>query len=147
MTPPDIDRDENMIRARLEKLLDRLPALVYRCRIMDKFSFVLEYASKGSMDLLGVSPEELVNSGVNIIERMTHPADYKHLRKVEHDSIVARKPWQIVYRVMLPGGEIKWIRDQGEAIYEEDGTPVYLEGLMTDVSEQKFLEEIGRAHV
>ena len=22
-------------------------------------------------------------------------------------------PWQIVYRVMLPGGEIKWIRDQG----------------------------------
>ena len=140
MTPPDIDRDENMIRARLEKLLDRLPALVYRCRIMDKFSFVLEYASKGSMDLLGVSPEELVNSGVNIIERMTHPADYKHLRKVEHDSIVARKPWQIVYRVMLPGGEIKWIRDQGEAIYEEDGTPVYLEGLMTDVSEQKFLE-------
>ncbi len=62
-----------MIRARLEKLLDRLPALVYRCRIMDKFSFVLEYASKGSMDLLGVSPEELRNSGVNIIERMTHP--------------------------------------------------------------------------
>ncbi len=41
---------------------------------------------------------------------------------------------------MLPGGEIKWIRDQERPFTREDGTPVYLEGLMTDVSEQKFLE-------
>lgn len=125
---------------RLRRLLDRLPALVYRCRILEDFNFVLEYASKGSMDLLGISPEELVNSGVNIIERMTHPMDFKHLRKVEHDSIVAHKPWQMVYRVLLPSGEVKWIWDQGEAIYDEDGAPVFLEGLMMDVSEQKFLE-------
>lgn len=140
MAPFDFGKNDANMTSRLRKLLDRLPALVYRCRICEDFNFVLEYASRGSIDLLGISPEELINAKMNIIERMTHPAEYNYLRKVEHDSIVAHKPWQIVYRILLPSGDVKWIMDQGEAIYDEDGKPVYLEGLMTDVSEQKFLE-------
>lgn len=49
-------------------------------------------------------------------------------------------PYQVMYRLLLPGGRVKWVWDQGEAIYDDDGTPLYLEGLMMDVSEQKFQE-------
>lgn len=140
MTPYDFVKNDANMNLRLRKLLDRLPALVYRCRICDDFNYILEYASRGSIELFGIPPEELVNANVNIIERMTHPADYNYLRATEHDSIVAHKPWQIIYRLLLPSGEIKWVRDQGEAIYDDNGKPIYLEGLITDVSEQKFLE-------
>ena len=140
MTPLQTASDNARVISRLQKLLNRLPALVYRCRIVGEQQYVLEYASKGSIDLLGLTPESLVEGQVNTIERMTHPADLKRLQQVEHDSIVAHRPWQIIYRVQLPGGHIKWVWDQGEAIYGEDGTPLYLEGLMMDVSEQKFQE-------
>lgn len=140
MTPLKTAQDNARVTERLEKLLNRLPALVYRCRIAAVDQYVLEYASRGSIDLLGIPPETLLEGKYNTIERMTHPADLQRLRQTEHDSIVARKPWQIVYRVQLPGGRIKWVWDQGEAIYGEDGTPLYLEGIMMDVSEQKFQE-------
>ena len=140
MTPLQTAQDNARVISRLQKLLNRLPALVYRCRIVGDEQYVLEYASKGSIDLLGLTPESLVEGQVNTIERMTHPADLKRLRQVEHDSIVAHRPWQLMYRLQLPGGRIKWVWDQGEAIYGEDGTPLYLEGLMMDVSEQKFQE-------
>lgn len=140
MTPIRTAEDNARVIERLEKLLNHLPALVYRCRIAGNDQFVLEYASRGSIDLLGIPPEKLLEGNYNTIERMTHPADIERLRKVEHDSIVAHKPWQIMYRLLLPEGKIKWVWDQGEAIYGEDGTPLYLEGIMMDVSEQKFQE-------
>lgn len=136
----DAAKDNARVEARLEKLLNRLPALVYRCRIMDNFQYVLEFASKGSADLLGIEADELTQSHVNIIERMTHPADIQRLRDAVRDGIVAHAPWQVIYRVVLPESSVKWVWDQGEAIYDEDGTPLYLEGLIMDVSEQKFQE-------
>ena len=112
MTPLQTARDNARVTSRLEKLLNRLPALVYRCRIVGEQQYVLEYASKGSIDLLGLTPESLVEAQVNTIERMTHPADLKRLQQVEHDSIVAHRPWQLMYRLQLPGGHIKWVWDQ-----------------------------------
>ncbi|MBD5641310.1 MAG: sigma 54-interacting transcriptional regulator [Desulfovibrio sp.] len=140
MTPFGAEKDGDQIRLRLRKLLDRLPALVYRCRIEENFNYVLEYASRGSLELIGVPPEELVEAGVNIIERMTHPADLESQKRAVRDSVVAHEPWQIMYRIQLRSGELKWLWDQGEAVYDETGAPVYLEGLLMNVSEQKFLE-------
>lgn len=130
----------NISLDRLEKLLDSLPALVYQCRIAGTDHYVLEYASRGSLELLGIPPADLLEGNYNTIERMIHPADIERVRQMEHDSVVTHKAWQMIYRVQLLGGRIKWVWDQGEPIYGADGTPLYLEGIMMDVSEQKFQE-------
>ncbi|MFZ4617690.1 MAG: PAS domain-containing protein [Rectinemataceae bacterium] len=44
------------------------------------------------------------------------------------------------YRIMMPGGAIRWIEATGRAYYEE-GTPVRMTGLCLDVSERKSIEE------
>ena len=135
-----VEKDNERVKARLDKLLNRLPALVYRCKLDEDFNPILEYASKGSENLLGISAEEMVSQRWNTIERMTLPQDLQHIRSVIYDKIVAHEPYQIMYRLHLPEGRIKWVWDQGEAIYSDDGKPLYLEGLMMDVSEQKFQE-------
>ncbi len=140
MDPVQTEKDNERVKARLEKLLNRLPGLVYRCRIEEGFQLTLEYASSGSENLLGIPAEDMVEKRWNTIERMTVPADLKGMRSTICDSIVAHEPYQVMYRLLLPGGRVKWVWDQGEAIYDDDGTPLYLEGLMMDVSEQKFQE-------
>ena len=45
-----------------------------------------------------------------------------------------------MYRLLLPSGRIKWFWDLGECVDDEEGCPQYLEGLIMDVSEQKFQE-------
>lgn len=133
-------KDNERVTARLEKLLNRLPGLVYRCKIHEDFSMVLEYASKGSENLLGIPAEEMLAQRWNTIERMIVPSELEKVRKAIYDKIVAHEPYQIMYRLILPDGHVKWAWDQGEAIYDKNGNPLYLEGLMLDVSEQKFQE-------
>ncbi|MBQ9405979.1 MAG: sigma 54-interacting transcriptional regulator [Desulfovibrio sp.] len=140
MDTSQTERENIRVQARLDKLLNRLPDLVYRCKIEGDFTYRLEYASAGSENLLGIPASEMMDKRWNTVERMTHPADLERMRSEIYDKIVAHEPWQVMYRLKLPDGRIKWIWDQGEAIYAEDGTPLYLEGIMLDVSEQKFQE-------
>lgn len=139
---PGLGVEESYIR-----LLNHLPGLAYRCRVtenessvFERIENVLEFASRGSYDLLGIPAEEMVRNQYNTIERMTHPDDLQKTRREIYDSIVAHQPYQVMYRVSLPSGRLKWIWDQGEGVFDTDGKLRYLEGLMMDISEQKFQE-------
>ena len=141
MVDPIRAHEDNIrVEARLARLLDRLPCMVYRCGIAEDFAMSMEYASAGSEELLGVPPEEMVARRWNTVERMTLPADLEGMRAAIRDKVVAHEPYEVMYRLRLPGDRVKWVLDRGEAIYGDDGAPLYLEGLMMDVSEQKFQE-------
>lgn len=129
------------------RLLNHLPGMAYRCRILGdtrdekkNLIYELEFVSRGCYDLLGITAGDMLMGHNNTIERMTHPDDLERSRKTIRDSIVAREPYQVMYRLLLPSGRIKWLWDQGECVDDEEGCPQYLEGLIMDVSEQKFQE-------
>lgn len=137
---PPIGSD-NSWQATFLRFLNHLPGLAYRCKINNDYSeSVLEFASSGSIDLLGMTPEELVRDNFNTFERMTPAADLRMVKQRIRDSIVTHTPYQLMYRLNLPTGKVKWIWDQGEAVYDQNGDACYLEGLIMDVSEQKFQE-------
>ncbi|MFR6518271.1 MAG: sigma 54-interacting transcriptional regulator [Bilophila wadsworthia] len=139
---PGLAVEESYVR-----LLNHLPGLAYRCRVgrtdpivSERLEYTLEFVSKGSYDLLGIPAEDMVRNNNNTIERMMHPDDLQKTRRNMYDSIVAHQPYQVRYRVSLPSGRLKWIWDQGEGVFDADGELRYLEGLMMDISEQKFQE-------
>jgi len=131
-----------------QRLLSHLPGMAYRCRV-DRvlesdgrlhFEYELEFVSEGSLELLGIGSSAMVGRGQNVIERMTHPDDLEKQRSVVYEAVVSHQPYQVMYRMKLPGNVTKWVWDQGEGVYGPDGELWFLEGLMMDVSEQKFKE-------
>jgi signal transduction histidine kinase/CheY-like chemotaxis protein len=49
--------------------------------------------------------------------------------------------------VVLPDGRVRWIADHGEIRRDEQGRPVYLTGICTDVTERRVTEErLRQAH-
>ena len=70
------DQENERVRARIDRLVNRLPCMVYRCRIdlgeqMDSdYRMTLEYVSRGSQDLLGISEKNMVENAWNTLERM-----------------------------------------------------------------------------
>ena len=136
----DIRRQLRRSERKLSRLLNNLPGMAYCCRIGDKYSYVLEFVSRGSIELLGFTPDQLVTQKVNTIERMTHPEDLDRLRMEVHDAILECRPYKVMYRLTSSNGEMKWIWDQGEPVFDENGTPLLLEGIIMDVSVQKMRE-------
>ncbi len=131
------------------RLLSHIPGMVYRCRAgkvledngVQHFEYNLEFVSEGSFALFGIHAEDMVEKNQNVIERMTHPDDLARMRQEIYDRVVAHESYQVMYRVLLPGGVVKWIWDQGEGVYGPDDGLWYLEGVIMDISEQKFMEQ------
>jgi transcriptional regulator with PAS, ATPase and Fis domain len=125
----------------LTRLVDCLPGMVYRCRIVEDYNYILDFVNKRSRDILGIFPEQVIRSRRNSIERMMHPQDMVRVREEMRAALKAGQPYKIIYRLTLTSGESKWILDQGEAIATRgDGIPTHIGGILVDISDQKNRE-------
>ena len=60
-------------------------------------------------------------------------------------AIMAEGVYNAEYRVRHPNEEIRWIKSFGKAMYNEQGKPVKLVGMILDITEHKeFAEELSR---
>jgi PAS domain S-box-containing protein len=50
------------------------------------------------------------------------------------------KSIEVEYRIVRPGGEIRWIRTRGFQVRDADGHLIRLTGIVTDVTQRKLLE-------
>lgn len=125
-------------------LYDRLPGFAYRSKILKKednglYKIALEIANEGCVDLLGASVDQLV--GKNAVEQITCKEDLTYLRKKTAEVINSHRPIVIYYRIIPIGSkEAKWVREQTRCVYSPGGTPLYTEGFITDVNEEKLYE-------
>ncbi len=127
-------------KLQLTRLFNNLPGMVYRCKLDENCEPTLNFVSKGCSDLFGVAPEFFTDQETNVMETLAHPDDLNSMRIEQNAAIQNRRPYKLLYRVCLDSDRQKWIWDQGECLYDEDGTPTSLEGIMVDVSAQKLRE-------
>lgn len=71
---------------------------------------------------------------------LLHPSD--------RDSVLTqREQFQqtgkrdLVYRIHCADGSVRWIRDRAQMIYEEHGHPLWIEGIASDITHQKQIEQ------
>ncbi|QGY41881.1 PAS domain-containing protein [Pseudodesulfovibrio cashew] len=124
----------------LTRLFNNLPGMAYRCSLDENLRPTLEFVSKGCIELFGVLPEYFTAKRNNVMETMAHPDDLASMRKEQDAAIAGKRPYKMLYRVIPDDNTLKWIWDQGECVYDDDGTPLYLEGITIDISAQKMRE-------
>jgi PAS domain S-box-containing protein len=123
---------------RLSTLMNNLPGIVYRCSADE--AFTMEFASQGSERLLGFAPEELIGNGPNAYQRIVHPEDRKNMLALVRETVAMQRPFSFIYRIRAAGGELKWVREQGEGVFDTNGQLIALEGFISDVTAYKEVE-------
>ncbi len=139
---------EYSVKQSYMRLLNHIPGLAYRCRIVSpggKYSSqsesVLEFVSHGAFALLEIHSADMIKQNWNAIERMMPEEDLQRTRQMTYEAVEGQTSYSIIYRLSLESGKIKWIWDQGEGVYcEKTGEPLFLEGLLMDISEHKYQE-------
>jgi len=53
-------------------------------------------------------------------------------------------PWSAEYRIRTPDGRTIWIHDETTFLHDRDGTPIYLQGVIFDITERKLAEQALR---
>ncbi len=123
----------------LETLISNLPGIAYRCRYDQNWT--MEFISNACLELTGYSAQELVQNNRIAYSNIIHPEDREFVWNEIQNSVKRKKPFQITYRIFTSDGNQKWVWEKGRGIYDKNGSELFLEGFITDVTEQKRTEE------
>ncbi|WP_293132699.1 PAS domain S-box protein [Microcoleus sp. bin38.metabat.b11b12b14.051] len=123
----------------LSTLMSNLPGMAYRFR--NDADRSMEFVSEGCYQLSGYSPEEFIGTGQVSLSELTHPDDREIFCNAVEIALQENQPYQLNYRITCKNGELKWVWEQGLGVYSDSGELLALEGLITDISEQKRSEE------
>nr|WP_321468994.1 sigma 54-interacting transcriptional regulator [uncultured Desulfobulbus sp.] len=136
-----LTKENEELRQKLEQLsslLDNLPGMAYRCLNDANYSF--EYASKGARDFLGFSTDKMV--GVYSFRQFVPEEDQKRNSEILSRLTPENDGFDLVYRLPSAQGEYRWFHERGKALFSPEGEMVALDGLLTDITDQKN-EEIA----
>ncbi len=72
--------------------------------------------------------------------QLVHPDDRETVDAAYQTAVRTRTFYSIDHRLLLAGGKVKYVHEQGETCYERE-TPVRFVGTVQDITEQKLVEE------
>lgn len=99
----------------------------------------MKFLSDGCQDLTGYESKELLNDKVIPFKKVIHPEDREYVWNRIQDAVGEGEPFKFEYRIKTKEGKIKWVWEKGRKVKINDDE--YLEGIMTDVTERKKIEE------
>src|SRR4051812_41906257 len=123
----------------LASLMASLPGMAYRCR-NDK-DWTLVFASEGSVELTGYTAADLVNNKTVSYGHLIHEDDREHVWTEVQKAIGLKSAFRLNYRIRSADGLEKWVWEQGEGVFSESGELLFLEGLITDVTERQHAQQ------
>ncbi len=123
----------------LNTLIGSLPGMMYRCK-NDEF-WTMEYVSPGIKQVTGYETYDLINNKNISYYEVIHNDDRKKVNESVQKALRNRKQFNVTYRIKDAGGNIKWVWEQGQGIYDDNNKPILLEGFITDITEHKNQEE------
>lgn len=133
-------RAERQLReaeAKYRSLVEGLPAVVYIAEFGKDGAW--RYLSPKIESILGFTPEEWMGQAALWRERIL-PEDREQALSAELRLLSGENRMQCEYRIVGKDGSVIWIHEEAEALEDDHGDPVYLQGVMYDVSEQKLAE-------
>ncbi len=139
ITNPELDVAELQESRRvLWTLLSHLPGMAYRCRWDPAWTMI--FVSQGCRELTGYSPADLLNNAAVAFESLIYPLDRQQVRQQIDHALQHRHLFQITYRILTTTGSLKWVWEQGQGIFSEQGELRALEGFIMDITPQKQAE-------
>jgi PAS domain S-box-containing protein len=75
------------------------------------------------------------------VMRVIHPEDRSRVGQAIDESIATGRPYDCSHRVVLPDGEVRWLRSRGRVLYDVDGRPQGMTGAMADFTDLKYAQQ------
>ena len=123
---------------KLSTLISNLPGYVYR--VKNDSEYTPDFISQGVEAITGYHPDEYLVAHTISCGKEIHPDDAQRVWDLVQQGVNNRLPYEFEYRVITKSGQAKWVWERGRGIYDADGTLLYLEGFVTDISSQKQAE-------
>ena len=133
-------RTEKTLRERersFRMLTEQVPAIIYRATL-DAYSQTTYVSPR--VAVLGYTVEEWL-ANPRMWEQLVHPDDLPRVMQQLAESQRMGTSFSSEYRLRASDGKWRHISDEAQVVHDEHGEPLYLQGIMLDITERKQAEE------
>ncbi len=120
-------------------MIGNLPGFVYRCA--NDRRWTMEYLSPGCIEITGYAPEDLLMNHRLSFNDVVDPDHREQLWEKWQEALKGRQPFEGEYPIITRDGSRKWIWERGRGVFSDEGTLMFLEGFITDVTQRRQAEE------
>jgi diguanylate cyclase (GGDEF)-like protein/PAS domain S-box-containing protein len=134
------ERAEKELRAaewRYRKLVEDMPVGTY----VNSLEGHMTYISPHIWAVLGYSPEDWVRDGGTLFSRILHPDDRGWVATRSAECQAEGAVFEEEYRLLAYDGRTVWVLDRTVQVCAPDGTPLFRQGFLLDITERKIAEE------
>jgi PAS domain S-box-containing protein len=132
---------ESAVRQQFRALVEQLPGGVYIENLGAGSGW---YFSPHIERVTSYSAEEWA-SEPDFFARVLHPEDRDRVLQAFARVHETHETIQVEYRIVAKDGRIVWVQDDASVAFDEEGKPLYLQGVMTDVTARNEREAKFRA--
>ncbi len=124
---------------RYKRLLESVTDYIYTVRVENGVPVATSHG-EGSAALTGYSPDEFA-SDPYLWYKMIHESDRVSVKEQSEKVLSGEIVPAIEHRIMHKDGSVRWVRNKSVPRYDKDGRLVAYDGLISDITERKRIEE------
>ncbi|TMK17760.1 MAG: PAS domain S-box protein [Actinobacteria bacterium] len=126
---------------RYRGIVEHIPAAIYLDRADASMQSV--YVSPQILEIAGVTPEHWLEDP-ELWLRLMDPSERDAVGASYTLAATSGMPWSAEYRLHTPDGRTIWVHDETTFLHADDGAPLYLQGVIFDITERKLAEQALR---
>ncbi len=123
----------------LNALLNNVPDMIYRC--LNDNNWTMEFISSGCYELTGYQPDELINNNVLAYNDLILPEYRDELWNKWQIILAGKHNFEGEYRITTASGDIKWVWERGNGVFDNQDKLLFLEGYITDITERNIARD------
>ena len=117
-------------------LITNIPGASFRCLMDENWTAI--FVSDAIYDIAGWEAADFYDNTITFA-RLIHPDDLKLMLDPEDESS-KNKTYSIEYRLKHKSGHYVWVMENGSIIYNDDGIPEWMDGVILDISQRIKIE-------
>ena len=124
-------------------LAENVPGTIYLCK--NEPSFPLLYVNDNIEDLTGYPKEKFIRQEI-IYTDLIHPDERATAsRLLQVDELASNQAFHFIYRIRHQSGAWRWAEDVGGGVFDEQGNLLFLEGVVSDITERVQADLLQKA--
>ena len=129
--------EKKWTEAKYRSLVEQIPAVAYIAAL--DVPGTLLYISP-QIRQLGFSPEEWLADPEGLLKQI-HPEDRMFVREEIARGYESGESLRCEYRMLTRAGEVRWFLNEAKLVHDESGEPLFLQGILVDITVDKQVEE------
>jgi PAS domain S-box-containing protein len=123
-------------KRQLESILNEMSDVVWSVSVPD---YKMLFVTPSVVSLYGISIDQWMEDST-WWQRGIHPEDVGVIQEI-FDHLEAKGKYNVKYRIITPSGSVKWVKNKGKLVFDEQHNPIRLDGVVQDRTAQYLAQE------